>query len=59
MKVTVFVPIELEVKEEEVQTQVCCQLRLINQIIDMSELESEPNFLVDLVSDSEIVVNEE
>jgi len=59
MKVTAFVPIELEIKGEDILAEVHEQLNLIERIANMSELESNPKILSDCVFESEIIPSEE
>lgn len=58
MKVTVYVPVELEIKGNEKVLEVHEQLEVLNKIISMSELQSKPNLLVSLVGDCEIIEEE-
>lgn len=59
MKVTAFVPIEIEIKGEDMLAEVHEQLYLIEKITNMSELNCNPKILVDCVFESEIIPSEE
>jgi len=55
MKVTVFVPIQMEIKGEDKLVEVINQLMVINDIVIQSELESDPRMNIDLVGEAEIL----
>jgi hypothetical protein len=59
MKVTAFLPVQLEIKGDNILEEVHEQLNLIEKIVGVSELESNPKFLVDCVFESEVVQNDE
>lgn len=55
MKVTVFVPIQLTIKGDNKVDEVLYQLKVMSDIVNSSELESNPVFNIELVGDSEII----
>jgi len=59
MKVTVFVPIQMEIKGENKLAEVHELLRVIDHLITISELESEPNVNTHLVTEAEIIEDTE
>lgn len=54
MKVTVLVPIQLDIKGTNQLSEVVEQLKVINQIVGQSELEANPVINIDLISESSI-----
>ena len=54
MEIIAFVSIRLEVKGNNVLKEVKEQLNLIYEIAKISELESDPIFLIDSVTKSDI-----
>jgi len=59
MKVTVFVPIEMNIEGIDRESEVRRVLTAMEQIVNQSELEANPVIQIDLVGDTEIVVNYE
>jgi len=55
MTVTVFVPIQLEIEGKDKFKEIQEQIKIISRIVKMSELESDPNFMPDLIADSDII----
>jgi hypothetical protein len=59
MKVTVFVPIQMEVSgSEDLQREVHRVLNWVNDTLDCTESDASPKLNVSLVTDSEIIKDE-
>ena len=59
MKVTVFVPIQMNIEGIDRESEVRRVLETIDDIVNQSELESNPCINIELVGDSEIINDDE
>ncbi len=59
MKVTVFVPIQMDINGEDQVTEVHRVLKLIDEEIGGWELDADPRINIELVGQAEIVKDEE